>query len=78
MFELYSDAFLGCYCVLGMLTVHRSTKFLILVFMFLKYVILCVYPLMRSFVVQFLFIFHDIVWLVKSSCSVQCCSFHEF
>ena len=62
----------------GYATIYGSTMFLILVCMFLKYVILCVYPLMRSFVAQFLFIFHDIVWLVKSSCSVHCCSCHQF
>ena len=37
-----ATVFLVCYYVLGLLTIHGSTKFLILVFMFLKYVIFCV------------------------------------
>ena len=38
-----------------------------------------VLSLMRSFVAQFFFfIFQDIVWLVKSSWCVQCCSIHQF
>ena len=41
--KTHSDNFLG-YCVVGMMAVHGSTKFLILVFMFLKFVIFCVYP----------------------------------
>ena len=44
IFETHSDNFLGCFCVLGMLNFHGSIKYLILVFMFLKYVIFCVYP----------------------------------
>ena len=33
--------------------------------------------LMRSFVVHFFSIFQDIVWLVKSSWCVKCCSTHQ-
>ena len=44
IFEIYSDAFLVWYCVVDMLRVHGSTMFLVLVFMFLKFFILCVYP----------------------------------
>ena len=42
IFEIPSDAFSGCYCVVAMLTVPWSTLFLILVLMFLKYVFFCV------------------------------------
>ena len=42
IFQIHSDLFLGCQCLVGMLTVHGSTKFLILVVVFLKYVIFCV------------------------------------
>ena len=45
IFEIPSDAFSGCYCVLAMLTVPGSTIFLILVLMFLKYVFFCVHLL---------------------------------
>ena len=34
--------------------------------------------LKRSFVVHFFFIFQDIVWLVKSTWCVRCCSIHHF
>ena len=40
IFEIHSDAFLGCKCVVGLLKIQGSTKFLIFVFIFLKYVIL--------------------------------------
>ena len=36
--------FLACQCVAGLLKIRGSTNFSILVFMFLKYVIFCVYP----------------------------------
>ena len=44
---------------------------------FWKMSFLCSF-LMRSFVVQFFFIFQDTVWLVKSSWCVHCCSIHQF
>ena len=49
----------------------------ILVFMFLKYVIFCVYPWCDLLWYIFFFIFQDIVWLVKSSWCVKCCSTHQ-
>ena len=45
--------------------VHGSTKFLISVFMFLKYVIF-VFILDAIFFGKFFFIFQDSVWLVKN------------
>ena len=76
--EIHSDNFLGCICVVDILRVLGST----MLFGFGLYVseichsmCLC---LMRSFVVQFFFIFRDIVWLVKPSYSVYCCSSHQF
>ena len=51
----------------GLLTVHVSTKFLILVFMFLKYVF---FVIVRDSIfcgTTFVFVFQDTVWLVKSS-----------
>ena len=42
IYEKHSDVCLGFYCVVGMLTVHESTKFMILLVMFLKYVFFCV------------------------------------
>ena len=67
--------FLGCYCVLSMMTVHGSFMFLILVFMFLKYVFF-VFILDAIFCGTIFFIFQDSVWLVKKSlmCSL---SFHS-
>ena len=62
---------------MGLLTVHGSTKFLILVLMFLKYVIFCVYP-WRDLLWYKFFHFQDIVWLVKSFWCVHCCSIHQF
>ena len=44
IFEIYSDPFLSCYCVLELPRNHGSVMFLVLVFVFLKYVILCVSP----------------------------------
>ena len=76
--ELHSNAFLVCYCVVGRLTVHGSTMFLILVFMFLKYVILCVYPWGDLLWYTFFLIFQDIVWLVNSSWYFHWCSIHQF
>ena len=43
IFELYSDAFLGFYCIEKMLKAHESTRFSILDLMFPKNVILCVF-----------------------------------
>ena len=60
-----------------MLKVRWSTKFLILAFMFLKYAILWVYPWCDFCGTNF-FIFQGIVWLVKSSWCVHCCSIHQF
>ena len=65
MFEIHSDTFLGCICVVGMLTVHKSTKFLILFFMFLKYVFFLCLFLMQFLCTNF-FIFKDTVWLVSN------------
>ena len=63
--------FLGCYCVVGMLTVHESTKFMILVFMFLKYLFF-VFILDAIFCGTNFSVFQDTVWLVKSSLCVHC------
>ena len=49
-----------------MLTVHGSTKFLILVFMFLKSVFF-VFVLDAIFCGTNVFVFQDTVWLGKSS-----------
>ena len=49
-----------------MLTVHGSSEFWILVFMFLKYVFF-VFVLDAIFCGTNFFIFQDTVWLVKSS-----------
>ena len=73
IFKIHSAAFLVCYCVVGLLTVHGTTKLLILVFMFLKYVFFLCSSLMRFIVVQFFFL-QDSVWLVKKSWWVHCCS----
>ena len=51
---------------MGTLTVHGSTEFLILVFMFLKDVFF-VFVLDAIFCGTNFFIFQDTVWLVKSS-----------
>ena len=59
-----------------MLNVHGSTKLLILVFIFLKYVILWVHPWCDLLWYKF-FNFSNIVWLVKSSWYVHCCSNHQ-
>ena len=48
---------------MGMLTVHGSTKFLILVFMFLKDVFF-VFVLVAIFCCTNFFLFQDSVWLV--------------
>ena len=61
-----------------MLTIHGSSRFLILFFVFLKYVIFCVYPWCDLLWYNFFFIFQDTVWLVKSSWCVHCCSIHQF
>ena len=52
---------------MDMLTVPGSTKFLICVFMFLKYVLFCVHLGCDFLWYNFFFIFEDSVWLVKSS-----------
>ena len=49
-----------------MMTVHRSTKFLFLVFMFLKYLFF-VFVLDAVFCGTNFFVFQDTVWLVKKS-----------
>ena len=69
--------FLVFQCVVVMLKVHESTKFLTLDFMFLKYVFFCVHPWCNFLWYNFFFIFQDYVWLVKSSCCVHCCSIHR-
>ena len=51
---------------MGLLAVHGSTMFLILVFMFLKFVFF-VFVLDAIFCGTNFFIFQDTVWLVKSS-----------
>ena len=51
---------------MGLLTVHVSIKFLILVFMFLKDAFF-VFVLDAIFCGTSFFIFQDTVWLVKSS-----------
>ena len=66
IFEIYSDAFLGCKCVVGMPKIHGSSNFLIFVFMFLKYVFF-VFILDAIFCGTNFFIFQDSVWLVKKS-----------
>ena len=66
IFEIRSAAFLVCYCVVGMLTVHGTFGFWILVLMFLKYVFF-VFILDAIFCGTFFFIFQDSVWLVKKS-----------
>ena len=50
-----------------MLTVHGSTKFLILVFMFPKYFFFFGFVLDAIFCGTNFFNFQDTVWLVKSS-----------
>ena len=63
----YSHTFLVCYCAVDLLTVLGSTKFLTLVFMFLKYVFFA-FVLDAIFCgTSFFFIFQDTVWLFKSS-----------
>ena len=62
---------------MGLLTVHASTKFLILVFVFLKYVFF-VFVLDAIFCGTNLFFFQDTVWLVESSWCVHYCSIHQF
>ena len=61
-----------------MLSFHGSTKFFILVLMFLKYVIFCVYPWCDLLWYNFFLIFQDSVWLVKKSWCVHCFSIHLF
>ena len=80
IFEIYIDAFLGCYCVVDMLRVHGIIKFLILVFTFLNmsFFLCFVFILDAIFCGTKFFIFQDIVWPVKSTCRVHCCSFHQF
>ena len=51
---------------MGLLTVHGSTKFWILIFMFLKDVFF-VFVLDAIFCGKNFLIFQDTVWLVKSS-----------
>ena len=51
---------------MGFVKVHGSTKFLILVFVFLKYVFF-VFVLDAIFCGTIFFIFQDSVWLVKKS-----------
>ena len=46
--------------------------------LFLKYVIFCVYPWCDLLWYKFFFIFQDLVWLVKSSWCVHCCTIHQF
>ena len=53
IFEIPSDAFSGCQCVVAMLTVPGSTKFLNLVLNFLKYVFFCVHLLCGLFWYKF-------------------------
>ena len=65
------------WCVLGMLTVHGTSGFLILVFMFLKDVFF-VFVLDAIFCGTNFFKFQETVWLVKPSWCVHCCSIHQF
>ena len=51
----------------GLLTVHVSTKFLILVFIFLKYVFFVIVLDAIFCGTNFFFVFQDTVWPVKSS-----------
>ena len=64
-------------CVVIMLTVHGSSRVLILVFLFLKYVFF-VFILDAIFCGTNFFIFQDSVWLVKKCWWVRCCSNHHF
>ena len=57
--------------------VHGSTRFLILVLIFLKYVFF-VFVLDAIFCGKIFFIFQDTAWLVKKSWSVHCCYNHRF
>ena len=52
---------------MGMMTVHGSTNFLILLLVFLKYVFFFVFSLDVIFCGTIFFIFEDSVWLVKKS-----------
>ena len=70
--------FFGLLMHCGYAKSYGSTKVLILVFMFLKNVILCVYPWCDLLWYNFFFIFQGIVWLVKSSWCVQNCYIHQF
>ena len=76
IFEIHSDAFLGCKCVVGMLTVHGKTKFLILVLCFwnMSFFVFILYAIFCSTI---FFIFQGFVWLVKSSWCVHCCSIDQ-
>ena len=60
-----------------MLTVHWTSGFRILIFLFLKYVFF-VFILDAIFCGTYFFIFQDIVWLVKKFWWVDCCSNHQF
>ena len=60
-----------------MLTVHGTSGFWILQFMFLKYVFF-VFILDAIFCGTNFFIFQDSVWLVKKFWWVHCCSNHQF
>ena len=68
---------MGCYCVVNLLTLHWSSGFW---FWFLcsGNMSFLWSSLMRLFVVLIFFIFQDIVWLVKKSWCVLCCSIHQF
>ena len=61
IFELHSERFLGCYCVVDMLKVYGTTDFLILFFYVSEISLLLRSTLMRFFVVQ-TFSFLKTVW----------------
>ena len=66
IFEKHSEVFSGCYCVVGMLTVHLSTKLMILFVMFLKYVFFLCLFLMRFLVAQIFLYFRTLCgWLTS-------------
>ena len=66
IFYTHSDNFLGCQCVVGMLTVHGSTNVLILFFILLKFFFF-VFILDAIFCdTIYFFVFEDTLWLVKS------------
>ena len=69
--------FFGLLMCLGVLNVHGTSGFWILVFMFLNCVFF-VFNLDAIFCGSIFFIFQDSVWLVKKSWWVHCCSNHQF